>query len=231
MIRALALVLAGLVGLGATAAAGTIGGKLELPPAPERPPLAVRGFLDRLDNPLAPVREPSVTPQIVVVLDGGDTPVSPPQITWELPGDSFARPVIAAPTGAEVVIKAMPWGGTHTLVAQEDPKLVPAGPINPGATKSFRVTEAGKLYTIVDKETPWLVGRLVVVGSQLVGYPDESGHFEIADVPPGSYKVRVWYRDGWIAGAESEVTLPAKGKGKTEVNLKIPAGAFAPAKK
>jgi hypothetical protein len=230
MFRALWIVIA-VRALAGSAVAGpsrtnSVVGKLELPPAPERPALATKGFLDRSENPLAPVRDVDVTRDMFVILDGGDTPVSPPQVNWELIGESFARPVVAAPTGAEVVIKDT-TKVARTLVAAEDAKLVPAGPINPGGTRSFRVTEAGKVYTIGDRDAAYLRGVVVVVNTQLIGYPDESGHFEVNDVPPGSYKLRVWYRDHWLDGVGGDVVVT---KGKTEVNPKIPPGAFAPKK-
>ncbi|HUJ62508.1 MAG TPA: hypothetical protein VLX92_28600, partial [Kofleriaceae bacterium] len=115
----------------AIAGAGTLIGKLDLPPPPERPAVATRGFLDRSENPLAPVKPYSVTPELVVVLEGGETAMAAPQITWELVGESFARPVIAVPAGSEVVIKDT-TKVARTLAAQEDKQLIPAGPINPG---------------------------------------------------------------------------------------------------
>lgn len=211
----------------AAAQAGTLVGKLELPPAPKQPPQATHGFLDRVENPLAPVRDASVTPQMFVVLEGGDTPVSPPTVNWDLVGESFSRPVIAAAAGAEVVIKNVSKA-PRTLAAKEDPKLI-QGPLNPTGPKSFRVTEAGKVYTFGDRDAPHLRGKLVVVGTTFIGYPDETGRFDIPDVPAGSYKLKVWYGDGWIDGATFDVNISAKGK--TDFNPKIPAGAFAPAAK
>jgi hypothetical protein len=213
--------------LSATSNAGTLIGKLELPTQlPERPPQQTKGFLDRVDNPLAPVAAVDPKPRMFIALEGGDTPVSPPQVNWELAGESFARSVVAAPTGAEVVIKNTSKS-PRTLVAKEDPKLI-QGPINPTGPKSFRVTDKDKIYHFGDPDAPHLKGTLVVVGTQYIGYPDDSGTFEIADVPPGSYKLRIWYEDGWLA-VEDNITI--KAKGKTDFNPKVPAGAFAPAAK
>ncbi|MBP6842080.1 MAG: hypothetical protein KA201_00005, partial [Kofleriaceae bacterium] len=39
-----------------SAHAGTLAGKLELPPDVGAPPVLPRGYLPRIDNPLAPVR-------------------------------------------------------------------------------------------------------------------------------------------------------------------------------
>ena len=211
------------------ASAGSVVGKLDLPPPPEHPPAATRGFLDRVENPFATVQPVDLARQMVVVLEGDEKPVSPPQVNWDLLGDSFSHAVVAAPVGAEVVIKNIPKAASHTIVAKEDPKLVPAGPINPGGTRSFRVADAGKVYTFGDKDVPHLKGVLVVVNTQYIGYPDDGGRFEIGEVPPGHYTMKIWYADRWLEATDS-VNVAAKGK--TDVNFKVPAGSFAaPAKK
>lgn len=198
--------------------AGPVVGKLELPPAPERAPVATKGFLDRVENPLAPARGVSVTPFMAVVLEGAEKPASPGQVSWDLVGESFARPVMAAAVGAEILIKNTSKVA-RTLVAAEDPKLVPAGPINPTGPKSFRVTEA-KVYTIRDPDAPHLQGKLVVVNSPFVSAVDEGGKFDFADVPEGSYKLRVFYKDAWLDIAQD---VNVEKKGKTEVSVKVPA--------
>jgi Polysaccharide lyase family 4, domain II len=200
---------------------GTLTGKVELPStAPERPPPATKGFLDRVENPLAPVKAVPVATRMIVVLTGGDVNMSPPQVVIELLGESFSRRVVAAPAGAEVVIKNLSKSA-RTLVAAEDPKLIPQGPINPTGPKSFRVPDVDKIYTIGDKDAPHLVLKLVVVGSQFIGYPDESGRFDIAGVPPGTYKLKIWYGDGWLDRPDDSVEV--KDKGKTEFNPKVSA--------
>ena len=198
-----------LVVLTATAAAGTVTVKLDLPPAPPPPPLKVKGFLERMENPIAPVRGTTVAPQIDVVLE----PATPKtdatgQVTWELLGDSFNKPLIAVPQGSELVIKN-PSKTSRNLVAAEDGKLVPAGPLNPTGVKSFRLTEA-KVYTIVDKDAAHVRGTVVVVPSAHAGNVDANNKLELTDVPEGAYKARVFYKDRWIA--EKPVTVPAKGK-------------------
>lgn len=217
-----------LVSASAGAFAGTLTGKVDVQKPPDHPPMATHGFLDRVENPLAPLRPVDVTARMVLVLEGDEKPAAPPEVDWQLVGESFSPQVVAAPVGAEVVIKDV-TKTARTLVAKEDPKLVPAGPINPGGTKSFRVQKAGAVYTIGDPDAPNLVGRVIVVDTPFVAYPDDQGHFEFADVPPGAYKLRVWYAGGWLARPADDVTVAAKGK--TTFNVKLAAGAFAPAGK
>ena len=210
-----AMVLAG------DASANTVTGKLELPAAPERPPVAQKGFLDRVDNPLAPVKGLNVTQHMIVVLEQDGAKVeSPAQVSWDLAGESFSRPVVGAPVGAEVVIKNTSKAARN-LVASEDPKLIPAGPINPTGPKSFRPTEA-KVYTIGDKDAPHLKGTLVVVNTKHVANIDAAGKFDFGDVPEGTYKLRVFFRSNWIEMPDTNVNVGSKGK--TEVSAKVPAG-------
>lgn len=226
----LAASLAPLLALAAPAQAGTVVGKLELPPAPERPPVVARGFLDRTENPLADIRKLNLAPYLVVVLEGDSrTDATPGPVTWDVVGESFARPVIAVPVGAEVVIRNV-TSFARTVAAAEDAKLI-VGPLNPTGTKSFRVSQPA-VYTISDKDAPHLRGRVVVVASRHVGYVDDAGRFEIADVPEGNYKLRVYFADptgraaDWLP-LKTEVVVGPRGKGagggKTEVSAKLPA--------
>ncbi len=226
-LRVCVVVFGSLVAMGPVEA-GSVSGKLDLPKElPRREPAATKGFLERVQNPLAEPRPVAVTPYMVVVLEqaeGAQKGAAPGQITWELVGESFARPVMIAPIGAEVVIKNVSKTA-RTLVALEDANLVPSGPINPTGPKSFRVAEA-KVYTIADKDAAHLRGTLVTVTSPYVATVDESGKFELADVPEGNYKLRIFYKTAWLDGT-TDVAVGSKGK--TEVAPKVPA--FAAAKK
>jgi hypothetical protein len=207
--------------LAEAAMAGTVHGKIELPPAPDRPAAATKGFLDRVENPLAPVKPVNVASQIILVLEQeGGKVESPAAVNWDLAGESFAKSVVAAPVGAEVVIKNSSKTARN-LVAAEDPKLIPAGPINPTGPKSFRPTEP-KIYTIGDKDAPHLKGVLVVVNTKYIATIDAAGKFDFGDVPEGAYKLRVFYRTGWIDRPDDTVNVGSKGK--TEVSVKVPAG-------
>jgi len=230
MLRAILawLVLLPVAGAAHAAPPTSLTGKLELPAPPGRPALAVKGFLDRAENQLAPVKPLAPTNQMIVVVEGADKPVSPPQVVIDLLGETFSRRVIAAPAGAEVVIKN-PSKTARLLTAAEDPKLIPQGPINPSGSKSFRIEEPGKVYTIGDKDAPHLKVKIVTINTPYYAYPDETGHFAIENIPPGSYKLKIWYGDGWIERPDDVVDVGAKGK--TEFNPKVAAGAFTPGKK
>ncbi|MBX3161319.1 MAG: hypothetical protein KF773_35480 [Deltaproteobacteria bacterium] len=202
------------------AGAGKVTGKLELPAPPERPPSATRGFLDRVENQIADVQKPAVAPFLLVALESdGAKADNPADVTWEIVGDSFGKPIVGVPVGGNLVIV----NATRTpraLSAAEDGKLID-GIVNPNGQKPVKIT-AAKVYTITAANAPYLRGKIVGVPSTHFAYVDATGKFEL-DVPDGSYKVRVFYRDGWIERDET-VTVPFKG----ELQLK---GPLAPAKK
>ncbi len=130
--------------------------------------------------------------------------------------------MIAAPAGAEVVIINQSKT-SRTLVAEEDPKLLEPGPINPTGPKSFRPTEAGKVYTIGDNDAPYLIGKLVVVSTQYIAYLDDAGHFEIDDVPAGQLQAEALVRRRLDRAPRRHRRHNAKGK--TEVNPKLAAAS------
>ena len=96
--------------------------------------------------------------------------------------------------------------------------------------KRFERNELPWFFTTIgDKDAPHLKLKVIVVNTQFVAYPDESGKFEIANMPAGNYKLKIWYGDKWIERPDDSVEV--KDKGKTEFNPKIEASAFAPAGK
>jgi len=229
-------ILSSIAALAGPVQAGTVAGRLELPPPPERGPVIARGFVDRIENPLADIKKPSLAPYLVVVLEGeARSDSAPAQVSWDVVGESFARPVVAVPVGAEVVIKNQ-TKIARTIAAAEDPKLI-AGPLNPTGTKSFRPAQPA-VYTIGDRDAPHLRGKVVVVPTLHVATVDDAGRFEMADVPDGSYKLKVFYYDpaGEARGKPSDwalvtdVNVVARGRtNRAEITVKVPSLTAAPA--
>jgi hypothetical protein len=205
-----------LLALAPPAEAAPVNGKLELPEPPERPAPTVRGFTERVENSKKNIQKVNIGPQLLVVLESDNAKIdSPGQVKWELVGDSFSRPVIGAPVGAQVVIKNLSHTA-RTLSAVEDPKLIETGLINPKiGERTFTVSQQ-KVYTITDKDAPHLVGRVVVVATPYIAHVEvtgTTGTFTFNDVPEGTYKLRVFYKDRWLDQADTVTVLP---KGKVE---------------
>ena len=210
-----------------TSLATPVVGKLDLPPAPnDRPPVVTRGFLDRTENPNKPVRSVDVGPYLVVALfpaNEAEAKGSISDVRVDLVGESFARAVVGVPIGADVVIKNFSKTA-RTIVAAEDPKLIPDGPINPTGEKRFKIKDE-RTYTIGEKDTPHLKSKLIGVKTPYVTHVEVTGNvgkFDLSDVPDGAYKLRVFYKDSWIA--EEAVTVQARAKNKpAEISVKVAA--------
>ena len=87
-----------------------------------------KGFLDRAENPLAPVKPLNVTESDDHRARGRrEAAYSPPQVVIELLGESFSKKVVAAPAGAEVVIKNVSKARAHAGRRRRS-EARPAGP-------------------------------------------------------------------------------------------------------
>ena len=60
----------------------------------------------------------------------------------------------------------------------------------------------------------------MVVGTPYVSTVDDAGRFDFGDVAEGSYKLKIFYKDGWLEGVTD---VNVGNKGKVEVNPKVPA--------
>ncbi|MEZ4404195.1 MAG: hypothetical protein R3B06_29505 [Kofleriaceae bacterium] len=212
------------------ASGGTVAGKLDLPADLGAPPNLGRAFIPRLDNPLIPVRPLDPRPAMVVVLEpaSGELPAGKPTtVTWDLRGESFARPVVAALVGDTIEIRNQ-GRGAPVLIADGAPQLLPKKPLNPTDRVAFTPTTAG-LVDVVDTSTPHLRGRAVVLARGRYAYPDAGGKFEFLDVPAGQWKLRVYYAPrslggaatpaGWITGVDEAITV---GSRRADVTVKLP---------
>jgi hypothetical protein len=216
------LVLASTFVLGGAADAGTVTGKLDLP-AGQSVPVRDPGFLGRVENPHMPVRTEDPTPYLVVVLEGdAASPPSPGQATWNLLGASFEEPLLPVAAGTQVIIRNK-GHDAPSLFAVEQPDLIPTGALNPTGSKAFK-TKAPGLLTINDEDAPTLVGQVLVLASPYFALPDAGGRFEIKDVPAGTWKVKVWYRTGWIERPAETITVGNHGKVEIKPALHIPTG-------
>ncbi|HTJ43400.1 MAG TPA: hypothetical protein VL463_14950 [Kofleriaceae bacterium] len=212
----------------ATARAGNVSGKLDLPPS-GAPPLRDPGFLDRVENPHMPVKTIDPTPLMVVVLEPAAPPsegASPSQVTWDLLGASFAKPLLPVVAGTEVTIANCRACRPASLFVDGAPDAIAKGVLNPKGTKQLKTSKPGVLV-VKDDELPSLIGRVAVFSSPYFAQPDPSGKFEIKDVPNGSYTVKVWYLDHFVERGNE--TINVEGKHSAEVpTVRVPTGFPGP---
>ena len=209
--------------------AGTVTGVVRLPVTKQTPdPYAKHfkentSFVRRRPNPWLPLRPADPRPQMVVVLWGGpvaDEAKTPPatQLWWELIGESFKFPLIAVQAGREVWVRyATTKQRTHHLSSPEIDAIKQAagkdpfsGPLGPTGKRDF-VLKALQTVEIRATNTPHVSGRAVAFPHPYFSLIRPNGKFEIANVPAGAWRIRVWYRDGWL-DLESAVEVPQGNK-------------------
>jgi hypothetical protein len=166
-------------------------------------------------------------PYMVVVLEReGMTLPTPPQVKWKLIGESFDRPLLPVLAGSEVLIQNE-GRRSPTLYVDGHDDLIAKTPLNKHGERAFKVGEAGSLLVIRDDDTPHLSGSVLVLdspyfaGATSVGKAGTEGKFTIADVPDGDYKIKVWYRTGWLDGVEIDVKVD---DGKATKDITLPPG-------
>lgn len=208
-----------------SAGAGKVSGKVDLPAAGYGPPpVKSSGFVRRRANPYRPTKPFNPFPMVVVVLEGEGTAGAPAaprtEVPYVLPGETFASPLVVVQTGRPISIRNTSFK-QQRLYCPEDPNLIDkADVIN--AKKGVRAVtikdgNEGKIFHIRSSTTPHLVGRLVAFKHPYFARPGANGRFEIKDVPKGTYKVRIWYKDRWLA-LKSEPTVTVARKGTARVS-------------
>lgn len=73
------------------------------------------------------------------------------------------------------------------------------------------------LVSIQCDEHDWMQGYLFVADQPYLTTTDDAGAFSIGDVPPGTYKVKVWHEA--FGEQVQTVTVPAKGKVTADFEL------------
>ncbi len=211
--------------MSATAAhAGPVSGTVTVPAgAGGKRPQVGKAYLARIDNPLVPVKPVDPMPFIVVVLhkDGLVLPPSP-QYQLELRGESFDRPLLPVVAGAEVEIRNQKNSRkSPTLFVDGQPDLLAETPLNPGATRAFKVgSDVDRVLFLRDAKMPNLQATILVLSTPYFATPDADGKYAIKGVEPGKYTVKVWYRDGWVEGSETTVDVDAKDASTKNLELK-----------
>jgi|GEM_PF-1715784 len=241
-----AAVLAFALGPVASAQAGTAFGKVtgsvRRPDPAKRPetPVRNRGFVQRIRNQMIPPRPYDPLPYVVVVLEPQNAldaeDEAPPKTAarYELIGESFRTPLFPVVVKATLEIRNL---GTepHRLTAPSLPDFLPPDPINPKGVRSATLVRPYRPVEIRDPDSPHLKGTLVAFPLRYIAQVEPDGDFVIEDVPAGRWKVRLWYRNGWLKvppvtidvsnrrttsvkainfPANPQVDVPASGKGE-----------------
>src|SRR6266545_2263061 len=208
---------------------GIVVGTIALAPPERRGPMPVRnqGFVRRVANSLKAPRALDPTPQLVVVLEGATPPEEdrqPPSqpVRYTILGESFEVPVLPVVVGSVIEIRNAGRGAPR-LYSPGKPDLVPPDPIGPrGERKTRKIEPAFQPFDLRDRESIHLSGRIVAFPHRYVALVAPDGRFMIRDVAPGTWKVRLWYADGWVDAPEETVEVVARKESKP-VKVTLPA--------
>lgn len=214
--------------LHAAPAGSSVVGVLSLP-AGKRKKAPTRGmaFVKRAKNPLQDPPGHDPRNEIVVVLDGGkvdEVDRKPHAREYVIAGENFETDIFPVVIGSKVEIRNK-GRKSPQLYSKTIADFLPSEPINPkGIRETKPVTEAHKPIDIRAQDSVHFLGRVVAFEHRYFAVPSFNGRFEIKGVPPGTWTVKLWYRDGWVTNLPKiTVSLPAAKRGAKPVRVNLPA--------
>jgi hypothetical protein len=185
------------------------------------------GFLERSRNPFRPPQPHDPRPEMIVVLGAGvplPADAAPPRATvnYDVQGEQFEVPILPVVAGSEVKIRNDKKTGKvpRRLYSPSDPQLIEEGVLKPGGARSLKkVNKPYKLLELRDRDSAHLRGRILTLPHRYFSLVDKDGKFEITGVPPGAWKIQIWYRDGWLQMPTVEIEVRPTGATKKRVEL------------
>lgn len=196
--------------------AAPVRGVLQLPKAIERGSgYAIDVFWPDLRNALLPPGPPLVDARrdMVVAIEGSGLPETlghPPVLTME--DGRFSPPVLAVRPGTPVRFENRDW--TLHLIEPAKGNLFKAQSLGPGDSFKHTFTTEGT-YEVRCDLVPHMRARVLVSAKAQLALVDNSGAFRFPNIPPATYKLRVWYRGKWFHSQAITV------RGRTTVDVKL----------
>lgn len=92
----------------------------------------------------------------------------------------------------------------------------------PGRVSRKPLVSAG-IVKIVCEVHPWMTAYIVVTDHPYHAVTDIYGEYEVRDVPPGTYRLKVWHES--LGVQEKEIEVRAGGVSKVDFTLSLPKGA------
>jgi plastocyanin len=86
-----------------------------------------------------------------------------------------------------------------------------------GQVNKHKIEKVGFVYAECDVHG-WMRGHVAVVDNPYYAVTDENGKFSITDLPPGTYKVKVWHE--YLGEKTQDVAVAGKAEGALNLDLK-----------
>jgi hypothetical protein len=87
-------------------------------------------------------------------------------------------------------------------------------------TQTFKMTKGRQVFVMQCGFHAYMESWALVANHPYYVLTGNDGHFELTDVPPGTYKLKIWHP---YVREEIEQTVTVQPKGRTEVTLKVTA--------
>ena len=142
---------------------------------------------------------------VVVYLEGDQhLPAVPVTAEMEQQNRRFSPDLVVIPAASAVSFPNFD-PIFHNVFSLSKPKSFDLGNYPKGQTRMVTFPKAGIVFVYCHLH-PNMVGTIVVTPSQWAARVDASGHFVLADVPPGKYTVVAWHKTGGTFRKTIEVT-------------------------
>lgn len=176
--------------VGARAAGGTVAGKVEATPA-------------------------KYTAETVVYLKGVNAPSEPRTASMDQKNMTFIPHVLAIAKGDTV--KFLNHDTVAHNVYSPDGDAYNLGTFKQNEERTHKFEQEGA-YSQLCSIHPEMLGYIFVAPSHYEAAVDAKGHFTIADVPPGAYKLAAW--NSHLKAPDQPVTVTAGKTTEVQVSLK-----------
>ncbi len=133
---------------------------------------------------------------VVVYVQQGPGPAAPPTKPTEMDQRNFQFVPHVLPVVAGATVRFLNSDPTPHNVFSPDNEKYNLGTWPQGQTKDYTFAKCAKppcVYTQLCRVHPEMEGFIVVLQNPYFAVAGKDGHYEIRDVPPGSYTLAVWH--------------------------------------
>lgn len=183
-----------------------------------------QGFCEKQSNEVRRVQPPLTDPRaemLVALFGEGLSRNNSVKPVLKMEDARFSTPVVAASPGQKVIFRNSD-STVHILEpvgkSKGGQKVMAPMRIQSDTETTHSFASEGE-YDIRCSEVPHMRATVIVKTKALFQIPDATGAFRFAEVPPGSYSLRIWYRGKWVMKKSLKVK---KAKGKLSVKVQLP---------
>src|SRR5262245_23362305 len=129
----------------------------------------------------------------------------------------YSPHVIVMPVSAEISVRNSDPVLHNIHFYQDDESLFNIAQPTVNQVNKQKLETAGMVYAECDVHG-WMQGHVAVVDSPYYAITDDQGRFNITDLPPGTYKVKVWHE--YLGEKTQDVVVNAKADTAMNADLK-----------